>query len=450
MDWNTKSPSQWDWEHPYFFNAKATETSKSQPPNLNGEAKQEINVGLLDASGGSICSGSELIPASSSRSSVSASINSSSNRDSKTSMFTFESSLDDSTGKKELSNEEPVEISHALEPSFVSGEPLLSLKLGKRLYFEDVCPGSDSKNPSFSVAPLSSLSTGKKSKSSGQNLINPCCQIEGCGLDLSLAKDYHRKHKVCDSHSKSPKVIIAGGLERRFCQQCSRFHALSEFDDKKRSCRRRLSDHNARRRKPHPEAVRLSQPALSSSPFDGKQQMIPFTYSRTATNLTWQNTFSSKLPQTKDFLLMPGKANNEIAGVVTTFSNGSNTLFTSKGIANKSINPGIEDSLTSYDPNVTQDFHRALSLLSTNSWASYETKPISVEHPNNATATAQTTHAMSQRLARASPEYWHVGQQPVNSSMWISYSNCDDSNRFQEFQLFRESYESGFPYNQLD
>ena len=33
-----------------------------------------------------------------------------------------------------------------------------------------------------------------------------------------------------------------------------RFHCLGEFDDGKRSCRKRLADHNRRRRKPQPNA----------------------------------------------------------------------------------------------------------------------------------------------------------------------------------------------------
>lgn len=33
-----------------------------------------------------------------------------------------------------------------------------------------------------------------------------------------------------------------------------RFHLLSEFDEGKRSCRKRLADHNRRRRKPQPIA----------------------------------------------------------------------------------------------------------------------------------------------------------------------------------------------------
>ncbi|KAJ1702280.1 hypothetical protein LUZ63_002059 [Rhynchospora breviuscula] len=76
----------------------------------------------------------------------------------------------------------------------------------------------------------------------------PRCQVEGCNRTLSDAKEYHRRHKVCELHSKAPRVIVQG-VEQRFCQQCSRFHVISEFDDAKRSCRRRLAGHNERRRK---------------------------------------------------------------------------------------------------------------------------------------------------------------------------------------------------------
>lgn len=43
---------------------------------------------------------------------------------------------------------------------------------------------------------------------------------------------------------------------------------MSEFDQKKRSCRRRLSDHNARRRKPQPDTFSFGSARLSS-PFYG-------------------------------------------------------------------------------------------------------------------------------------------------------------------------------------
>ncbi|KAF8096341.1 hypothetical protein N665_0312s0028 [Sinapis alba] len=78
---------------------------------------------------------------------------------------------------------------------------------------------------------------------------SPLCQVYGCNMDLTFSKDYHKRHRVCEAHSKT-SVVIVSGTEQRFCQQCSRFHFLSEFDDGKRSCRRRLAGHNERRRKP--------------------------------------------------------------------------------------------------------------------------------------------------------------------------------------------------------
>ncbi|XP_058747401.1 squamosa promoter-binding-like protein 3 [Vicia villosa] len=88
----------------------------------------------------------------------------------------------------------------------------------------------------------------------GGGVSPPSCQAERCGADLTDAKKYHRRHKVCEFHSKSPVVMVAG-LRQRFCQQCSRFHDLVEFDESKRSCRRRLAGHNERRRKTNPEGA---------------------------------------------------------------------------------------------------------------------------------------------------------------------------------------------------
>ncbi|KAF8700325.1 hypothetical protein HU200_034257 [Digitaria exilis] len=49
----------------------------------------------------------------------------------------------------------------------------------------------------------------------------PSCQVERCAADLQEAKRYHRRHKVCEPHSKALVVLVAG-LRQRFCQQCSR------------------------------------------------------------------------------------------------------------------------------------------------------------------------------------------------------------------------------------
>ncbi|KAL9397192.1 hypothetical protein Peur_011445 [Populus x canadensis] len=97
-------------------------------------------------------------------------------------------------------------------------------------------------------------SSGKKTKLVGGGLSRAVCQVEDCGVDLSNAKDYHRRHKVCEMHSKATKALV-GNVMQRFCQQCSRFHVLQEFDEGKRSCRRRLAGHNKRRRKTNPDTV---------------------------------------------------------------------------------------------------------------------------------------------------------------------------------------------------
>ncbi|URE42920.1 transcription, DNA-dependent [Musa troglodytarum] len=49
----------------------------------------------------------------------------------------------------------------------------------------------------------------------------PRCQADGCSADLSGAKYYHRRHKVCEFHFKAA-VVVVHGLHQRFCQQCSR------------------------------------------------------------------------------------------------------------------------------------------------------------------------------------------------------------------------------------
>ncbi|KAL6900928.1 hypothetical protein ACP4OV_005604 [Aristida adscensionis] len=103
----------------------------------------------------------------------------------------------------------------------------------------------------------------------------PSCAVDGCRADLSKCRDYHRRHKVCEAHSKTPVVVVAG-REMRFCQQCSRFHLLAEFDEAKRSCRKRLDGHNRRRRKPQPDT-------MASASFLASQQgtrFSPFTTPR--------------------------------------------------------------------------------------------------------------------------------------------------------------------------
>lgn len=86
----------------------------------------------------------------------------------------------------------------------------LNLKLGEQLYpvMEEEVEKWEGKN-------------GKKTKISGVSSNRAVCQVQDCRADLSSAKDYHRRHKVCEVHSKAAKALV-GNVMQRFCQQCSR------------------------------------------------------------------------------------------------------------------------------------------------------------------------------------------------------------------------------------
>lgn len=86
------------------------------------------------------------------------------------------------------------------------------LRFGQKIYFEDGSGAGLSKNR---------VNAGRKSMTAR-------CQVEGCRMDLSNAKTYYSRHKVCCVHSKSSEVIVSG-LHQRFCQQCSRFLFLPKL-----------------------------------------------------------------------------------------------------------------------------------------------------------------------------------------------------------------------------
>ncbi|XP_038723090.1 squamosa promoter-binding-like protein 7 [Tripterygium wilfordii] len=74
------------------------------------------------------------------------------------------------------------------------------------------------------------------------------CQVPGCEADISELKGYHRRHRVCLRCANATCVSL-DGQSKRYCQQCGKFHLLSDFDEGKRSCRRKLERHNNRRRR---------------------------------------------------------------------------------------------------------------------------------------------------------------------------------------------------------
>jgi hypothetical protein len=117
---------------------------------------------------------------------------------------------------------------------------------------------------------------------SARNHAKGVCQVEGCNADLRGLRDYHLRYKICEHHLKVCAAECAGGcwgwwrivqqhaftramalapafthacclaalppqigsitrdgVPQRFCQQCGRFHPLTDFDGTKRSCRAR-------------------------------------------------------------------------------------------------------------------------------------------------------------------------------------------------------------------
>lgn len=139
--------------------------------------------------------------------------------------------------------------------------------------------------------------TGKTKLVGGANRGGGVCQVEDCGADLTSAKDYHRRHKVCEMHSKATGALVAGVLQR-FCQQCSRFHLLQEFDEGKRSCRRRLAGHNKRRRKTQPEAA-----ANNSSNDDQSSTYILMSLLKTLSNMHTNQSNETSDPDLLSHLL---------------------------------------------------------------------------------------------------------------------------------------------------
>uniref|UniRef100_A0A5B7AEX8 Putative promoter-binding protein SPL9 n=1 Tax=Davidia involucrata TaxID=16924 RepID=A0A5B7AEX8_DAVIN len=256
-----------------------------------------------------------------------------------------------------------------------SFDSLNGLKFGQKIYFEDVGIGVPAKSgggSSSSAAGGPPPATPPKKGRSGVVQVGqpPRCQVEGCKVDLSDAKAYYSRHKVCGMHSKSPKVIVAG-LEQRFCQQCSRFHQLPEFDQGKRSCRRRLAGHNERRRKLPPGSLLSRYGRLSSSIFENSSRAGGFlmdftTYPRPTGKDSWPTTRASERvlgnqpTTTGKFLPHPWQSSPE---------NPPPDLFL-QGSAGGTGYPGPGIPSGECFMGVTSDSGCALSLLSNQPWGS--------------------------------------------------------------------------------
>ncbi|KAK4256930.1 hypothetical protein QN277_006588 [Acacia crassicarpa] len=154
------------------------------------------------------------------------------------------------------------------------GEFCFDLKLGQ-VASSGTEPSSGAKWKVAKTAATSGASgSSKRARAINNGIQSASCLVDGCSSDLSNCREYHRRHKVCELHSKT-SVVTIGGHKQRFCQQCSRFHSLEEFDEGKRSCRKRLDGHNRRRRKPQP--VPLTRSATLFSNYHQGRQLLPFS-----------------------------------------------------------------------------------------------------------------------------------------------------------------------------
>ncbi|XP_058083204.1 squamosa promoter-binding-like protein 1 [Magnolia sinica] len=293
-EWNM---DDWKWDGDLFI------ASPLNSVPLDCRSKQFIPLGLGNPAGGIL---------SNSSSSCSDEVN-----------------AEEGKGKGELEKRRRVVVVEEDEPHEEAGP--LTLKLGGHVYpiMESDFLNWEEKN-------------GKKTQVQGPSSSRSVCQVEGCGADLSNARDYHRRHKVCEMHSKATNALV-GNVMQRFCQQCSRFHILQEFDEGKRSCRRRLAGHNRRRRKTHPDAV-VGGNSLND---DRASSYLLITLLRILSNL---HSHSSDGPNDQDFLshLLKNLAN--FAGA-SDGRNLSGILQLSQDLKNNGIPVGASSVLPAFLPN---------------------------------------------------------------------------------------------------
>ncbi|CAL5050048.1 unnamed protein product [Urochloa decumbens] len=426
MNWNQKNSMVWNCE------------------NLAPSVPNEIAMhGSANSSGGALTSSSELGHGSS-KSSISGSIDS---------PFGVGNSLEFNFAAverhvKDMGKNGRDDDLRTSPPSMIAfshvGEPSISLKLGKRAYFENVCGRQDEK--SFEPSTVTSASTVvKKTKVSQQNAKNSYCQVEGCKVDLSSAKAYHRKHKVCEVHAKAPKVVVAG-LERRFCQQCSRFHSLAEFDQNKRSCRRRLTHHNARRRKPQTDTISFNSSRLSTMFYDTSQQTNLFfsqqpLFGQVRSNAvpSWDNLGGFKFMETKHMSMHPMKTvgldelpfsslqiSTDVASH-TAHRHDFDGFMPFKGANTKAINQGVEASVAASNSNRAPELGRALSLLSDASWGSSSTVIQQASSHVHAgamlpLATVAVSNPAMHHLDPSPGRFWHGHPGPFDGTLQIQAS----------------------------
>ncbi|CBI40788.3 unnamed protein product, partial [Vitis vinifera] len=242
--------------------------------------------------------------------------------------------------------------------------------------------------------PVSRPSKRVRSGSPGSSSY-PMCQVDNCREDLSNAKDYHRRHKVCEMHSKSTKALV-GKQMQRFCQQCSRFHPLSEFDEGKRSCRRRLAGHNRRRRKTQPEDVssRLLLPGNRDNTGNRNLDIVNLltALARTQGNNEVKSANNSSVPDRDQLIQILSKLNSlplpadfaaklPISGSLNRNTPGQSSSEHQNRLNGKTSSPSTMDLLAVLSATLAASAPDALAFLSQRSSQSSDSEKTNYQSP---------------------------------------------------------------------
>ncbi|KAG8365863.1 hypothetical protein BUALT_Bualt17G0016100 [Buddleja alternifolia] len=292
----------------------------------------------------------------------------------------------------------------------------------------------------------SSSSSSKRAKAPGHITQVAHCLVDGCNADLSLCRDYHRRHKVCEVHSKTPKVTI-GGREQRFCQQCSRFHSLVEFDEGKRSCRKRLEGHNRRRRKPQPDNL-ARNPALSFPSQQSTTRLLSFTTPQILQTAVVGSSWASRVvkPENEMMLFNNQQQLNYMDHRQNAFADTSAHNY--KGVNQLQFIQEASICQSVIDPNAdglneVAESDRALSLLSSAPSVTREFGLLNHSEPPLPTQAHQSlVHSL---------QYGGLGEYPVASAAAASHgSNASSTRHFPEmFEQGNEGSSTSGPHQTL-
>lgn len=231
---------------------------------------------------------------------------------------------------------------------------------------------------------------------------------------------------------------------------------MAEFDEMKRSCRKKLIDHNVRRRKPQPGTISFGSAVRLPLPFyDNRQQMnllasrAPFGQIRPSVGSTLEGSVDFKLADMKGPWMKSTKVDSEgqllhsgseLSNDYSTLHHDLDKIFPFKTPTAEILNQGPHASAVVSSLTREPDLRRAFSLLSTNSWVSAEPVPttssvVQPVHTNQSRATQHTIQTVNSAF-----DYWQH-EQPSQVPHFPMHNN---GSQFPEFQLLKSPFGTTF------